>query len=410
MNVAIIGGGASGLFAAAVISKYCNVVVFEKNEKVGKKIYITGKGRCNFTNNCSVDEFLENVIDGKKFLQSALRSFPPQKTLNFFEDNSMQYVVERGNRAFPRSMKASDVTKTLVKVISDNNGEIRCNCKVYDVTKSQRFCVSSCSGKEEFDFVIIATGGISYPSTGSTGDGYVFAKKFGHSIVSPVAALTSIELKDDVSSLQGLSLKNVKVSVSDGSKTWSCTGEMLFTTTGVSGPCILTLSSLINRIKGNIELNIDLKPALDRETLDRRILRDFEQNINKNFINSLDMLLPKSLIPFVVERSGIAPFKKVNLITKEQRGSLVSLIKNLKFAVKSVGSIDSAVVTAGGIELKEINPKTMESKFCEGLYIVGETLDVDALTGGFNLQIAWSTAFAAATAIANKSNNKAELD
>ena len=347
MNVAIIGGGASGLFAAAVISKYCNVVVFEKNEKVGKKIYITGKGRCNFTNNCSVDEFLENVIDGKKFLQSALRSFPPQKTLNFFEDNSMQYVVERGNRAFPRSMKASDVTKTLVKVISDNNGEIRCNCKVYDVTKSQRFCVSSCSGKEEFDFVIIATGGISYPSTGSTGDGYVFAKKFGHSIVSPVAALTSIELKDDVSSLQGLSLKNVKVSVSDGSKTWSCTGEMLFTATGVSGPCILTLSSLINRIKGNIELNIDLKPALDRETLDRRILRDFEQNINKNFINSLDMLLPKSLIPFVVERSGIAPFKKVNLITKEQRGSLVSLIKNLKFAVKSVGSIDSAVVTAG---------------------------------------------------------------
>lgn len=176
MNVAIIGGGASGLFAAAVISKYCNVVVFEKNEKVGKKIYITGKGRCNFTNNCSVDEFLENVIDGKKFLQSALRSFPPQKTLNFFEDNSMQYVVERGNRAFPRSMKASDVTKTLVKVISDNNGEIRCNCKVYDVTKSQRFCVSSCSGKEEFDFVIIATGGISYPSTGSTGDGYVLRK------------------------------------------------------------------------------------------------------------------------------------------------------------------------------------------------------------------------------------------
>ena len=399
MNVAIIGGGASGLFAAAVISKYCKVTVFEKNEKAGKKIYITGKGRCNFTNDCSVEEFLDNVVRGKKFLQSAVRSFPPQKALDFFENCGMSYVVERGNRAFPRSMKASDVTKALVNRIKDNGGQIRYLSNVIEISKTDKFKIKTEHDEQEFDVAVIATGGISYSSTGSTGDGYRFAAAFNHAVVEPRPALVPIELCEDVSELQGLSLKNVCVSVADGNKTYSHTGEMLFTASGGSGPCILTLSSLINRSKNKLTLSIDLKPALDKETLDKRILRDFEQNINKNFCNSLDMLLPKSLIPLVVARSGISPQKKVNLITKQQRSSLTDVIKDLSFSVKSLANIDVAVVTSGGVELKEVNPKTMESKLCKGLYIIGETLDLDAFTGGFNLQIAWSTAYAAANAI-----------
>lgn len=397
MKVAIIGGGASGLFAAAVISKYCSVTVFERNEKAGKKIYITGKGRCNFTNLCLPSEFLVNVVRGDKFLISAINSFPPQKAVDFFNENGLKSVTERGNRVFPLSGKASDVTATLVKVIERNGGKIVYDTKVKSVSKDEQGFVLFCGEKTYMcDKLIVATGGISYPSTGSDGDGYKFALSFGHSIVPTKAALCPILLKDDVTQLEGLSLKNVLVKVKCGKKEYEQFGEMLFTRNGVSGPCILTLSSLINRLDGQKKLTIDLKPALSFEELDKRVLRDFEQNINKDYRNALDALLPKSLIPFVIARSNIRPDKKVNLISKEERISLVKLLKELTFEIVGLDKIEVAIVTSGGVDLKEINPKTMESKIASGLYFVGEVLDIDALTGGYNLQVAWATAYAAA--------------
>ncbi len=400
MKIAIIGGGASGLFAAAVLSKSADVTVFESNEKAGKKIYITGKGRCNFTNFCSPDDFLLSVVRGGKFLMSAIYSFPPQKAVDYFAEHGLKYVVERGNRVFPLSGKASDVTATLVRAIETNKGKILYDSIVTDIYKNvDNFVVMSGENKYSFDKVILATGGMSYPTTGSTGDGYKFARKFGHSIVQPKSALCPIILKDDVTSLEGLSLKNVKVNVKVGKKVYSQFGEMLFTYNGVSGPCVLSLSSQINRLEGNALLTIDLKPALSVEELDKRILRDFEQNINRDYRNSLGDLLPKSLIPYVIRRSGISPEKKVNLITKEERNKLVETLKSLTFNIECLDKIEVAIITSGGVELKEVNPKTMESKLASGLYVIGELLDVDALTGGYNLQIAWSTAYAAASHI-----------
>lgn len=400
MKIAIIGGGASGLFAAAVLSKRADVTVFESNEKAGKKIYITGKGRCNFANFCLPDEFLLSVVRGGKFLMSAIYSFPPQKAVDYFAEHGLKYVVERGNRVFPLSGKASDVTATLVRVIEANKGKILYDSKVTDVYKNaDNFVVVSGENKNLFDKVILATGGMSYPTTGSTGDGYKFARKFGHSVIQPKPALCPIILKDDVTSLEGLSLKNVKVNAKVGKKEYSQFGEMLFTHNGVSGPCVLSLSSQINRLEGNAIITIDLKPALSVEELDKRILRDFEQNINRDYRNSLGDLLPKSLIPYVISRSGISPEKKVNLITKDERKKLVETLKGLSFDVDRLDKIEVAIITSGGVELKEVNPKTMESKLESGLYIIGELLDVDALTGGYNLQIAWSTAYAAASHI-----------
>lgn len=403
MKVAIIGGGASGLFAAAVISKYASVTVFERNEKAGKKIYITGKGRCNFTNLCSVNEFLASVIRGDKFLISAINAFPPEKTVEFFESNGLKYTVERGNRVFPSSNKASDVTATLLKLITAHGGAIEYDSRVESVSKKENEFLVCVNGKVQiFEFVVIATGGMSYPSTGSTGDGYKFAKAFGHKIIPPMPALCPVILREDVSLLEGLSLKNVEVKIRCEKKEYSQFGEMLFTHNGVSGPCILTLSSMINRIEGKKTLSINLKPALSKEELNRRILRDFNNNINKDFKNSLDDLLPKSLIPYIIKRSGIDPNKKVNLVTKEERYRLVEILKNLTFIVDSLEKIDYAIITSGGVNTREIDPKTMESKLVSGLYIIGELLDIDALTGGFNLQIAWSTAYAAAHSIGEK--------
>lgn len=384
------------MFAAAVISKYASVVVFERNEKVGKKIYITGKGRCNFTNLCSPDEFLASVVSGGKFLIGAVNSFQPRDAVAFFERLGVRSVTERGNRVFPLSGKASDITAALTKEIERNGGEIRYNMRVDDIAVEGDGFIVKCEGKHFlFDKVILATGGASYPSTGSTGDGYGFAKSLGHTVREIKPALCPIVLKEDVSMLEGLSLKNVAVKVT-GEVTTSEFGEMLFTHNGVSGPCILTLSSEINRAKGEIKLSVDLKPALDFDELDRRLLRDFEANINKDFKNSLFGLLPRSLIPYIIERCGIYPDKKINLITKEERRKLVELLKNLTFTVDRLEKIDYAIITSGGVSLKEISPKTMESKLVPGLYIVGELLDVDALTGGYNLHIAWATAFAAA--------------
>ncbi len=404
MKIAIIGGGASGLFAAAVISKYAFVTVFERNEKAGKKIYITGKGRCNFTNLCSANEFLSSVVRGDKFLISAINAFPPEKALNFFDEHGLKYVVERGNRVFPQSNKASDVTATLVKAIASFGGKIIYDARVDKITANDNGFVVSVNGDEQlFDKVILATGGASYSSTGSTGDGYKFAKEFGHRIIEPVPALCPIILKEDVTALEGLSLKNVSVTIKSGKKEYNQFGEMLFTHNGVSGPCILTLSSMINRTEGAKTLIIDLKPALSNDELDRRILRDFQANINRDFKNSLGDLLPKSLIPYIINRSGILPDKKINLISKEERQRLVQILKNFTFTVVGLEKIDYAIVTSGGVDLKEINPKTMESKLVPGLYVVGELLDVDALTGGFNLHIAWATAYAAARHIGGMS-------
>ncbi|MCH5163882.1 MAG: NAD(P)/FAD-dependent oxidoreductase [Clostridiales bacterium] len=397
MLVAIIGGGASGLFAAAVISKYASVTVFERNEKAGKKIYITGKGRCNFTNLCLPNEFLASVVRGSKFLISAINSFPPEKAIDFFSEHGMKSVVERGNRVFPQSNKASDVTATLVKTISANGGKILYDTRVQKIIACDGGFTITANGEEfKFDKVILATGGVSYQSTGSTGDGYKFASEFGHAIIEPRPALSPIILKEDVSSIEGLSLKNVCVKVISGKKEYSEFGEMLFTHSGVSGPCVLTLSSLINRLDGQKQLVIDLKPAITKEELDKRILRDFEANINRDYKNSLRDLLPKSLIPYIIARSKINPDKKVNLITKEERLVLVDLLKNLTFTIDSLDKIDYAIVTSGGVDVKEVSPKTMESKLVPNLYIIGELLDVDAFTGGFNLQIAWATAYAAA--------------
>lgn len=401
MKTAIIGGGASGLFAAAVISKYSDVTVFERNEKAGKKIYITGKGRCNFTNLCEPNEFLASVVNGNKFLLSAVHSFPPQSAVDFFDRLGVSSVVERGNRVFPLSGKASDVTAALTGEIARNGGEIVYNSRVKEIEASgERFVV--CVGNERlsFDKVVLATGGVSYPSTGSTGDGYDFARAFGHTIVEPRAALCPLILREDVTSLEGLSLKNVSVSIGKLVEF----GEMLFTHDGVSGPIILTLSSKVNRLKGALKLSVDLKPALSEKALDDRILRDFNLSLNRDFKNSLSELLPKSLIPYIIERSGISPNKKINLVTKEERGKLATLLKNLTFTVDRTEKIDYAIITSGGVKLSEVSPSTMESKLISGLYIVGELLDVDALTGGYNLHIAWATAYAAARHIIGGAN------
>lgn len=399
MNIAVIGAGPGGLIAAAEAAKAgASVTLFDKNEKAGKKLYITGKGRCNVTNMRPPGEFLEFVVRNRKFLYGAIYSFSPENTVELIESNGVKTKVERGNRVFPQSDKASDITKALVKNAERYGVNFSYNSEITDITKvDNEFLITSRNGKIRFDKVIIACGGISYPTTGSTGDGYVFAKKFGHKIVEPRPALVGLTLKESVKKLQGLSLKNVTATISGGGIDESRFGEMLFTSSGVSGPIILSLSSYINRV-GNLKdmtLTVDLKPAMTDEELDKRVLNDFNKNINKRFKNSLDELLPKSLIPYIIEVTGISPEKPLNSITKEDRSKLVHTLKNLRFGIASLGSINEAVVTSGGVNVSEVNPKTMESKLVPGVYFAGEVLDVDALTGGFNIQIALSTGYVA---------------
>lgn len=399
MNIAVIGAGPAGLIAAAEAAKAgATVTLFDKNEKAGKKLYITGKGRCNVTNMRPPGEFLEFVVRNRKFLYGAIYSFSPENTVELIESNGVKTKIERGNRVFPQSDKASDITKSLVKNAERYGVNFSFNSEVTDISKvNNEFIITSQNGKVRFDKVIVACGGISYPTTGSTGDGYVFAKKFGHQIVEPRPALVGLTLKESVKKLQGLSLKNVTATISGNGINESRFGEMLFTSSGVSGPIILSLSSYINRV-GNLKdmtLTVDLKPAMTDEELDKRVLGDFNKNINKRFKNSLDELLPKSLIPYIIEVTGISPEKPLNSITKEDRGDLVHTLKNLRFGIASLGSINEAVVTSGGVCVSEVNPKTMESKLVSGLYFAGEVLDVDALTGGFNIQIALSTGYVA---------------
>ena len=398
MKVVIIGGGASGMVCAILQKRLgFDVTLIEKNEKLGKKLYITGKGRCNLCNDCETDEFFTNVVSNPKFLTSAIYSFTPKETIEFFENLGLTLKTERGNRVFPISDKSSDVIKTLQNELISLGVDIRLNETALKINADGNKIKSVLTDKSEYfaDKVVVATGGITYPSTGSTGDGFEFAKSLGHTVTELYPSLCGVNLKgEDFKTVQGLTLKNVKLSVSDNSKVfYSEQGEMLFTHYGVSGPLVLTASALLARRKSkNIKFSIDLKPALDRATLDKRILRDFSEFKNKELKNSLDLLLPKSIIPLIIKKSKIFENKKVSVITSAERESLVDTIKNLEFDFLSLRGVNEAVITSGGVSVKEINPKTMESKIIKGLYFIGEVLDVDAFTGGFNLQIAFSTA------------------
>ncbi len=398
MKTAVVGAGPAGLIAAATAAAGSDVTLFERNEKPGKKLYITGKGRCNVTNLCSPREFLEKVVRNPKFLYSAIYTFTPEDTVNLIETNGVKTKTERGNRVFPASDKASDVTKALVSNAMKTGVRFVYENVVSLSRKDGLFRLITSGAEYFFDKVILACGGVSYPSTGSNGDGFKLAESMGHTVTKLYPALVPVNFCEDVKSLQGLSLKNVKVTVSDGRKFESLFGEMLFTSRGASGPVVLSLSSLINRLDvKHVTFSIDLKPALDYEKLDKRVVSDFTKFKNKQFKNSLDEMLPKSLIPYIIDVSGINPDKPVNSVTKQEREKLVNLLKNLSFTVDSLGSIAEGIVTSGGVSVDEVNPKTMESKLVKGLYFAGEMLDVDALTGGFNIQIALSTGFAAGT-------------
>lgn len=404
MKVAVIGGGAAGLMAAYCAAKRgADVVLFEKNEKCGKKIYITGKGRCNLTHVCEPAEFLGGVVNNSRFLTGAIHRFTPEDTMRFFEEGGLRLKVERGARVFPLSDKASDVTKCLVNYAKSAGVTFMYGENVLNIEHlhSTMFNIITEKSRSSFEKVIICTGGLSYPATGSTGDGYIFAQRAGHRIVPLRQALCGLELKGDYASrLQGLSLKNVKLSVfSDGRKINEFFGEMLFTHYGVSGPIVLSASSVINRLDlDGVILSLDLKPALTQEALDARILRDFSENKNREAENCLKLLLPHALVPEVLLRSGINGRKKVNAVTRTEREMLLTTVKKFDMLVSSLRGFEEAIVTSGGVDVREINPATMESKLVKGLYFCGEVLDVDAVTGGYNLQIAFSTGFAAGNA------------
>ncbi len=405
-KVVVVGGGAAGMMAAISAAKCGHKVsLFERNEKLGKKIYITGKGRCNVTNACEVEDIFANIVTNRKFMYSAIYSFDNSMVQMFFEENNCRLKVERGNRVFPCSDKSYDIINALDRAMQKEGVDVHLNSRVQNIIVDDGIVKGiEVNGKKIYsDVVIVATGGYSYPSTGSDGDGHSFARENGINVTKCSPALVPFIAKEEwVKELQGLSLRNCKVSLMDGECCiYSDFGELLFTHFGVSGPTVLSASSYVVELikKKELKLIIDLKPALNEQQLDERILRDFKENINRNFANSLDKLLPKSMIGVVVARSGISPDAKVNEITKEQRKKLVRLIKEFDITLTGLRGFNEAIITHGGIDVKEINPQTMESKKIKKLYFAGEILDVDALTGGFNLQIAWSTGYLAGLSI-----------
>ncbi|HHU72866.1 MAG TPA: NAD(P)/FAD-dependent oxidoreductase [Clostridiales bacterium] len=408
-KVFVIGGGPSGMLAAIVAARNGHKVeIFEKNEKLGKKLYITGKGRCNITNACDADTFFSNVVSNSKFLYRAFHDFNSFDLIDFLQQLGLPVKTERGNRVFPESDKSSDVINALKQELIRLKVKVNYKSEVSDLLINDgSFCglkLSKDNREYIADSLIVATGGLSYPTTGSTGDGYEFAKRMGHTITSLNPSLVPIHVREEyVKELMGLSLKNIEINISSGKKrVYNDFGELLFTHFGVSGPVILSASSYIipylNSDK-ELELSIDLKPALTQEQLDNRILRDFEEAKNKHFKNSLDRLLPNKLIDVIIRLSEIDPEKQVNSITREERLRLVGLLKHLTFHITRLSGYNQAVITKGGINVKEVNPSTMESKIINNVYFVGEVLDLDALTGGFNLQIAWSTAYLAGNSI-----------
>ncbi|NLM73598.1 MAG: NAD(P)/FAD-dependent oxidoreductase [Clostridiaceae bacterium] len=403
--VGIVGAGAAGLMAAGrAASLGKTVIVFEKNSRAGKKILITGKGRCNVTNNCSMEDLMANIPGNGKFLYSSLNKFNNIDVMDFFENYNVPLRTERGNRVFPESDRSNDIAKALIRYAEGNGAKFIYRSPVKEILVDNG-CVSGVKLENndvyELSSVILATGGMSYQITGSTGDGYRMAQQLGHTLIPPKPSLVPLETREKwVADAQGLALKNVGLTVYDnkGTKVYHDQGEMLFTHFGVSGPMILSASRHILDCEyaGSV-LVIDLKPALSEEALDLRVQRDFAKYARKQFSNSLGDLLPKSLIPVIIELSGIDREKPVHQITKAERAKLVSLLKSLKLTVSKARPIDEAIVTAGGISTKEINPSTMESKLIKGLYFAGEIIDVDGYTGGFNLTIAFSTGFTAGT-------------
>lgn len=409
-KVLVIGGGAAGMMAAVFAARNGNQVeLYEKNEKLGKKLYITGKGRCNLTNACDMETLFASVRSNEKFLYSAFYGFTNQDAMEFFRDAGLPIKVERGDRVFPVSDKSGDVIDALRSAMRKEGVAVHLNTEVKKLLIKEETAKGIVleDGREILaDEVIVATGGVSYASTGSTGDGYRFAEEAGLKVTERIPALVPFNVKEDyVKELQGLSLRNVEVTIRNGKKElYREFGEMLFTHFGISGPLILTASSYVGSLarKQELSLSVDLKPALTFEQLDARVLRDFEENQNKCFKNVVGGLFPAKLTPVMIALSGIDPEKKVNIISREERQRFVNLMKKLEMTVTGLRDFKEAIITKGGVSVKEINPSTMESKKVPGLYFIGEVLDLDAVTGGFNLQIAWSTAYAAGNAVGMK--------
>lgn len=411
-HVIVVGGGAAGMFAAIAAAKNGHQVkLYEKNEKLGKKIFITGKGRCNITNAADMEELFDAVVTNSKFLYSSFYGYTNQNVIDFFEDAGVPVKIERGNRVFPISDHSSDVIRALEREMKKVGVKVCLNTEVKSVeAEKDKFnkVVLKDTTTQTADACIVATGGLSYRSTGSTGDGFRFAENVGHKVTQCFPSLVPMETKEPwICELQGLSLRNVEAKILDGKKElYKDFGEMLFTHFGVSGPLIISASSYVgkkfmdkNGQKKELTLEIDLKPALTEEQLDQRVLRDFEENHNRQFKNAITKLFPTKLIPVMLELGGIDPEKKVNSIEKEERKQFVHLIKHFRMTLTGLRDYPEAIITKGGVNVKEIDPGTMESKLVKGLYFAGEVLDLDALTGGFNLQIAWSTGYAAGNAI-----------
>jgi predicted Rossmann fold flavoprotein len=421
-EVAVIGGGAAGLMAAVSAAENgAGVIVIERMARPLMKLRITGKGRCNVTNNCSVSEVMQNIPVNSRFLYSALNGFTPADTMTFFENLGVPLKTERGNRVFPVSDKANDVAEALLRYASELSVKIiRAKAEAIKTKDGRVYCVDCGQTRVECRAAVLCTGGLSYPKTGSDGTGYAIARRLGHRVTELSPSLVPLTSDDtDCAAMQGLSLKNVTLTLTgdESGAVFKEMGEMQFTHFGISGPLALSASSHMNRgvthtnggtahIRKNMNTKekysavIDLKPAIDETMLDARILRDFSENINRDFKNALDGLLPRLMIPVIIKRSGISPETKVNSITKEQRRQLVLLLKHFTVDISGTRPVDEAVITSGGVEIKEINPSTMESKLVGGLFFAGEIIDADAYTGGFNLQIAWSTGYAAGRAAA----------
>lgn len=403
-KIAVIGGGPAGIIAAGIIgSRGKDVVLIEKNERIGKKLFITGKGRCNITNAAPIDELFDFINTNKNFLYSSLYTFTNENIVELLGDFGLKTKIERGNRVFPESDKSSDVIKAFEKFLDKNQVKIMLKSNVTSIVHNkEKFIITINEENYEFDKLVIATGGVSYPSTGSTGDGILFAKRFGHNIIPLKPSLVPIEIESTwLEELQGVSLKNVNLKAYANNKLiHEEFGEMIFTHYGISGPIVLSISNYLNKhIDKTLSLKIDFKPALSIEKLDDRILRDFELYSNKQLRNALNDLLLQKLIPWVIKLSGIDPEKTVHQITKQERMNLIEIIKGFPMDFKSFRPIEEAIVTSGGISTKQINPSTMESKLIPNLYFAGEVIDVDALTGGYNLQIAYSTGYLAGMSI-----------
>ena len=407
----VIGGGAAGMLAAYSAALHGHqVVLLEKNEKLGKKVFITGKGRCNVTNACDVEDLFKNIVSNSKFMYSSIYSFDNQAIVDLLNEYGCTTKTERGDRVFPASDHSSDVIFAITRALKEKKVDIRLHTEVTELCFELKDEVRRVTGVKtrngeviNADAVIVCTGGLSYPSTGSTGDGYRFAEEADMTVVEPKPALVPLECKEAwCEELMGLSLRNVQVTILDGKKkVFQEFGEMLFTHFGVTGPLILSASSqYVKKFYGKeLPLYIDLKPALTMEQLDKRVLRDFDEHINKQFKNAVNGLFPSKLVPVMVGLSGIDPDKKVNEITKEERQQFVHLIKNFPLTIVGTRSFAEAIITQGGVKVKDVNPSTMESKTVKGLYFAGEVLDVDAVTGGFNLQVAWSTGYLAGMSI-----------